>query len=138
VQVPEGAGGLVAGLGDDGEVAELRQAGRRLAVVGSGGVDLVEGDQQVGAAQCGAAQVVAGVGGQLPAGWQAALERGRVGVEGEGGPRGGDPVGVVQVHHGLLWCCGVVGSGRRRPSRPRVGLSVAAAWRSWRPGKDLL
>src|SRR5262249_60273179 len=66
-------------------------------------VDLVEGDQQVGAAQVGAAEVVAFVGGQLPAAWQSALERGGVGVEGERGPRGGDPVGVVQVHAGLLW-----------------------------------
>src|SRR5215470_4442350 len=116
VQVAERAGGPAAGLGDEGDVACLRQAGW-LALAGPDRVDLVEGDQQVGAAQVGAAQVVAFVGGQLPAAWQPALERGGVGVEGERGPSGGDPVGVVQVHRGLLWLGCRAGAGRV-PPRP--------------------
>src|SRR5262249_53954479 len=53
----------------------LGQRPRRLPVLAADGVDLVEGDQHVRAAQQGAAQVIASVGGQLPAGRQAALQR---------------------------------------------------------------
>jgi hypothetical protein len=113
-----------------------RPAGRG----GPGGVDLGKGTSRLAPPQGGAGQVVAGVGGggSSPAGWESARQRGRVGVEGEGHAGGGDPIGIVQVHHGHLWCCGVVGSSRHRPSRPSVGLSVAAAWRSGRPGEDRL
>ena len=67
------SGRLIAGLGYEGDITQLRQPARRLPVLAADGVDLVEGDQHVRAAQRGAAQVIASVGGQLPAGRQAAL-----------------------------------------------------------------
>jgi hypothetical protein len=135
---PRGAGGLVAGRGHQGDMACLGQPGR-LA-----GVALVASTWGRGPAgwhppgRCRAGRRRRRGGGSSPAGWESARQRGRVGVEGEGHAGGGDPIGIVQVHHGHLWCCGVVGSSRHRPSRPSVGLSVAAAWRSGRPGEDRL
>src|SRR5262249_1817402 len=70
---------LVAGLRNEGEVAELGQPRcGRLAVAGPDGVDLMERKQHVCASKRGPAQVVSGVRGQLPVARQPALERGRV------------------------------------------------------------
>src|SRR5262245_28689246 len=95
----ERAARLVAGLRDEGGVAQLRQA-RRLAVMGSDGVDLMEEDEHVCAFERGSAQVVPGVRGQLPRARQPALERGRIALQRDHGSRGGDAVGIVQVQFG--------------------------------------
>src|SRR5262245_47413789 len=95
MNVSERTGGPIPGLRNEWDVTELREAIRRAALAPDR-KHFMEWDEQVCVLQRPAAQVIAGVWGELPAFGETPLKRRRIGFDGYQRPCGGDAVGVFQ------------------------------------------